>query len=53
MMELFDAGNLLCDEIILSDEAHFWLNGYVNKQNIRFWGKRKFLHIWSETFASH
>ncbi|GFV38817.1 hypothetical protein TNCV_1004591 [Trichonephila clavipes] len=24
---------------ILSDEAHFWLNGYVNKQNC---------HIWSE-----
>ncbi|GFY33206.1 hypothetical protein TNCV_1240571 [Trichonephila clavipes] len=23
----------------LSDEAHFWLNGYVNKQNC---------HIWSE-----
>ncbi|GFS52759.1 hypothetical protein TNCV_2995591 [Trichonephila clavipes] len=25
--------------ILLSDEAHFWLNGYVNKQNC---------HIWSE-----
>lgn len=23
-------------EIIFSDEAHFWLNGYVNKQNCRF-----------------
>ncbi|GFT34857.1 uncharacterized protein TNCV_3878721 [Trichonephila clavipes] len=21
----------------LSDEAHFWLNGYVNKQNCRIW----------------
>ena len=21
-------------KIILSDEAHFWLNGFVNKQNI-------------------
>ncbi|GFV00045.1 hypothetical protein TNCV_4057181 [Trichonephila clavipes] len=20
-----------------SDEAHFWLNGYVNKQNCRIW----------------
>ncbi|GFV89114.1 uncharacterized protein TNCV_4913131 [Trichonephila clavipes] len=25
--------------ILVSDEAHFWLNGYVNKQNC---------HIWSE-----
>ncbi|GFU38553.1 hypothetical protein TNCV_1204971 [Trichonephila clavipes] len=22
-----------------SDEAHFWLNGYVNKQNWRIWSK--------------
>ncbi|GFV89765.1 hypothetical protein TNCV_827571 [Trichonephila clavipes] len=21
------------------DEAHFWLNGYVNKQNGRIWGE--------------
>ncbi|GFV42241.1 transposable element Tc3 transposase [Trichonephila clavipes] len=25
--------------ILLSDEAHFWLNGYVNKQNCRIWGE--------------
>ncbi|GFW30556.1 transposable element Tc3 transposase [Trichonephila clavipes] len=25
--------------ILFTDEAHFWLNGYVNKQNC---------HIWSE-----
>lgn len=24
-------------KIIFSDEAHFWLNGFVNKQNCRFW----------------
>ncbi|GFX00136.1 transposable element Tc3 transposase [Trichonephila clavipes] len=23
--------------ILVSDEAHFWLNGYVNKQNCRIW----------------
>ncbi|GFX56807.1 putative DD41D transposase [Trichonephila clavipes] len=31
-----------CDDtriLILSDEAHFWLNGYVNKLNCRFWSK--------------
>jgi hypothetical protein len=22
----------------LSDEAHFQLNGYINLQNVRFWG---------------
>ncbi|GFT13732.1 uncharacterized protein TNCV_3831881 [Trichonephila clavipes] len=24
---------------IKCDEAHFWLNGYVNKQNCRIWSK--------------
>ncbi|GFX87889.1 hypothetical protein TNCV_4373541 [Trichonephila clavipes] len=23
----------------LSNEAHFWLNGYVNKQNCRIWSE--------------
>ncbi|GFT88635.1 transposable element Tc3 transposase [Trichonephila clavipes] len=23
--------------ILFSDQAHFWLNGYVNKQNSRIW----------------
>ncbi|GFT58968.1 hypothetical protein TNCV_185841 [Trichonephila clavipes] len=23
----------------LSDEVHFWLNGYVNKQNCRIWSE--------------
>ncbi|GFW69211.1 uncharacterized protein TNCV_1819651 [Trichonephila clavipes] len=23
--------------ILFSDEAHFWLNGYVNQQNCRIW----------------
>ncbi|GFX28015.1 uncharacterized protein TNCV_773991 [Trichonephila clavipes] len=25
--------------ILFSDEAHFWFNGYVNKQNCRIWSK--------------
>ncbi|GFT93950.1 hypothetical protein TNCV_2133371 [Trichonephila clavipes] len=27
--------------ILLSDEAHFWLNGYVNKQSYRIWSEAK------------
>ncbi|GFV73652.1 hypothetical protein TNCV_3200271 [Trichonephila clavipes] len=25
--------------LLFSDEAHFWLNGYVNKQNCRIWSE--------------
>ncbi|GFT25490.1 hypothetical protein TNCV_3173691 [Trichonephila clavipes] len=25
--------------ILFSDEAHFWLNGYVNKKNCRIWSE--------------
>ncbi|GFU55648.1 transposable element Tc3 transposase [Trichonephila clavipes] len=25
--------------ILFSDEAHFWLNGYLNKQNCRIWSE--------------
>ncbi|GFS92973.1 ATP-binding cassette sub-family A member 3 [Trichonephila clavipes] len=25
--------------ILFSDEAHFWLNGYINKQNCRIWNE--------------
>ncbi|GFW09634.1 hypothetical protein TNCV_3997401 [Trichonephila clavipes] len=24
---------------LIFDEAHFWLNGYVNKQNCRIWSE--------------
>ncbi|GFV85685.1 hypothetical protein TNCV_2003061 [Trichonephila clavipes] len=24
---------------VFCDEAHFWLNGYVNKQNCRIWSE--------------
>ncbi|GFT60522.1 hypothetical protein TNCV_1966261 [Trichonephila clavipes] len=26
-------------KILFSDEVHFWLNGYVNKQNCRIWSE--------------
>ncbi|GFW99224.1 tc3a_0 protein [Trichonephila clavipes] len=25
--------------ILFSDEAHYWLNGYVDKQNCRIWSE--------------
>ncbi|GFV69290.1 hypothetical protein TNCV_1937701 [Trichonephila clavipes] len=31
-----------------SDEAHFWLNGYVNKQNCRIWSEAN-LQVYVET----
>ena len=30
--------SILAKKIIFSDEAHFDLGGYVNKQNCRIWG---------------
>ncbi|GFV24874.1 hypothetical protein TNCV_883421 [Trichonephila clavipes] len=49
--------------ILFSDEAHFWLNGYVNKQNCRIWSEAnpqvyvetplhpKKLTVWSALWA--
>ncbi|GFV55506.1 transposable element Tcb2 transposase [Trichonephila clavipes] len=34
--------------ILFSDEAHFWLNGYVNKQNCRIWSEAN-SHVYVET----
>ncbi|GFW99245.1 uncharacterized protein TNCV_3010131 [Trichonephila clavipes] len=34
--------------ILLSDEAHFWLNGYVNKRNCRIWSEAN-LQLYVET----
>jgi len=31
--------------IIFTDEAHFWLNGYVNRQNYRIWGTQRPEHV--------
>ncbi|GFY17965.1 DUF4817 domain-containing protein [Trichonephila clavipes] len=35
--------------ILFSDEAHFWLNGYVNKQNCRIWSEANpqvYVELW-------
>ncbi|GFX26818.1 transposable element Tc3 transposase [Trichonephila clavipes] len=31
--------SVIVQELMLSDEAYFWLNGYVNKQNCRIWSE--------------
>ena len=36
--EMFECSEINDNKIVSSDEAHFWLNGYVNKENYRFWG---------------
>ncbi|GFV73580.1 uncharacterized protein TNCV_1269601 [Trichonephila clavipes] len=33
------AQNEIHKRILFRDEAHFWLNGYVNKQNCRIWSE--------------
>ena len=34
-LQKFEEDNQFHRKIIFSDEAHFWLNGFVNKQNMR------------------
>jgi hypothetical protein len=38
--------------IIKSDEAHFHLNGTVNKQNLRYWAANNPRNIHERTFHS-
>ncbi|GFS66672.1 uncharacterized protein TNCV_229351 [Trichonephila clavipes] len=37
--EMFTAMTLTFTDDICFDEAHFWTNGYVNKQNCRIWSE--------------
>ena len=55
--EMFESGEIDENKIVFSDEDHFWLNGYLNKQNYRFCGTKnpnisisKFLHPHGENF---
>jgi len=36
-LEKLEKDPLFSSKILFSDEAHFWLSGYVNKQNCRIW----------------
>lgn len=38
MSEMIDYKRIDVGAIWLSDKDHYWLNGYVNKQNMRNWG---------------
>lgn len=38
-LEMIEADGDFHRKIIFSDEAHFWLNGFVNKQNCRYWSE--------------
>lgn len=40
-LEKLDEDPLFSTKILFSDEAHFWLHGYVNKQNCRIWGEEQ------------
>ncbi|KZC08620.1 hypothetical protein WN55_11275 [Dufourea novaeangliae] len=37
VLQKFEENPEFHKKIIFSDEAHFWLNGFVNKQNMRYW----------------
>lgn len=38
-LEQLETDPLFHEKIIFSDEAHFWLNGFINTQNCRIWSK--------------
>lgn len=38
LINMKESGEIEFNKIWFSDEAHFYLHGYVNKQNWRFWG---------------
>ena len=38
MKELIDDGDIDPKKVWFTDEAHFYLDGYVNRQNFRIWG---------------
>lgn len=40
-LEMLDGDPDFGQNIIFSDEAHFWLSGYVNKQNCRYWSDQQ------------
>ena len=50
--EMFESGEIDENKIVFSDEAHFWLNGYVNKTKLSVlrYGKSQYFHIKISSF---
>lgn len=48
MLGMMSDGSIRTERIWFSDEAHFWLNGHVNKQNHHFWAREN-PHIFETT----
>ncbi len=44
MLEKLETDPNYINKIWFTDESHFYLNGYVNKQNMRIWGTEKPAH---------
>jgi hypothetical protein len=38
MLEHIDNDNAYLSKVMFSDEATFYLSGYVNEQNVQIWG---------------
>lgn len=47
-LEMLEEDDQFHRKIIFSDEAHFWINGFVNKQNMRYWSGEN-PHVLEET----
>lgn len=45
--------NEFVNNLWMSDEAHFHLNGYVNKQNFRYWSQKNPKHLHQRPLHSH
>lgn len=41
ILEAVDENRLNLSNVWFTDEAHFWLGGYVNRQNYRIWGTER------------
>lgn len=44
-LEIFNANENLLNELMMTDEAHFHLDGYVSKQNFRYWAPQNPLSL--------
>jgi hypothetical protein len=43
-LEILDDGGLISC-LLMTDEAHFHLSGYVNKQNVHYWAEENLCQL--------